>query len=256
MTHMLTSRMLEHAASGLSERIFHSNWSSPAWLGTKETKLAIFGGPDGVLYAFDPKPVPDDEFNVLKLAWKYDCNPPEYRTKDGKPIKYATFEGPSEIISTPVVYDGKVYAAIGQDPEHGEGVGMLSCIDASQTGDLSGKALWTYDKVGRAISTPSIADGLVFQAEYDGDLHCLDAKTGKPYWVHATQSRVWASTLVADGKVFIGTEDGEVAILAAGKEMKHLNTVDFGAPIYSSPIVANDTVYIGTQTHLYAVQSK
>jgi hypothetical protein len=26
-----------------------------------------------------------------------------------------------------------------------------------------------------------------------------------------------------------------------------------GAPIYSTPIVANGTMYIGTQTHLYAI---
>ena len=69
--------------------------------------------------------------------------------------------------------------AIGQDPEHGDGVGMLSCIDPTMTGDISGKAVWTYDEVGRSISTPAVADGMVIAAEYDGDLHCVDAKTGK-----------------------------------------------------------------------------
>ena len=130
---------------------------------------------------------------------------------------------------------------------------MLSCIDPSMTGDLSGKAVWTYKDIGRSISTVSVVDDLVYAAEYDGDIHCVDAKTGKPYWVHETGSRIWASTLVADGKVWIGTEDGEVVILKAGKKLKVLGAADFGAPIYSSPIVANDTVYVGTQTHLYAI---
>ena len=155
-----------------------------------------------------------------------------------------------------MVAGDRVYAVIGQDPEHGDGLGMLSCIDATKTGDQSGKALWTYDKMGRAISTPSIADGLVFQAEYDGDLHCLDAKTGKPHWVYPTQSRVWGSTLVADGKVFLGTEDGDVHILKAGREQKLLGIVQFGAAIYSSPVVANNVLYVATMTHLYAIKSK
>jgi outer membrane protein assembly factor BamB len=152
-----------------------------------------------------------------------------------------------------VIHDGLVYAVIGQDPEHGDGLGRLSCIDPSGKGDISGKAKWTYTDIGRSLSTPSIVDGLVIAAEYDGDIHCVDALTGKPYWVHETGSRVWASTLVADGKVYLGTEDGEVVILAAGKEKKHLGTIELHAPIYSSAIVANDTVYVATQTHLYAI---
>ncbi|MBM49946.1 MAG: hypothetical protein CMP27_08940 [Roseibacillus sp.] len=104
------------------------------------------------------------------------------------------------------------------------------------------------------MSTPSITDdGLVICAEYDGDIHCVDAKTGKQYWVHETGSRVWSSTLVADGKVYLGTEDGEVVILAATKEKEHLGTIELHAPIYSSAVVANDTVYIASQTHLYAI---
>ena len=62
----------------------------------------------------------------MKKVWWVDCNPPEYKkNKDGKPIKYPAAEGPSEINATPVFYKNRVYVAIGQDPEHGEGVGHL-----------------------------------------------------------------------------------------------------------------------------------
>ena len=77
--------------------------------------------------------------------------------KDGKPIKYPAAEGPSEINATPVFWKNRVYVAIGQDPEHGEGVGILTCIDATKTGDITqtGK-IWSYDKIHRSISTVSI----------------------------------------------------------------------------------------------------
>ena len=117
-------------------------------------------------------------------------------------IPYATPIGPSELIGTPVLYDGKVYCAIGQDPEHGDGVGRLSCIDAK-----SGKILWKYTDVGRTISTVSVMDDLVYIAEYAGLIHCLDAQTGEVYWTYDSFSRIWGSTLVVDGKV-LGNEDG------------------------------------------------
>ena len=44
----------------------------------------------------------------------------------------------SDFIATPVVYDDKVYIGVGQDPEHGAGVGHLWCIDLDQeAGDIS-----------------------------------------------------------------------------------------------------------------------
>jgi hypothetical protein len=44
-----------------------------------------------------------------------------------------------------------------------------------------------------------------------------------------------------------------VVILAATKEKKLLGNIALHAPIYSSAIVANNTIYVGTQTHLYAI---
>jgi len=244
--------LLGEEISGVSERVLHASWSSPAYGKLGGEPRVVWGGGDGYAYAYRPKPVMDDDegFEILKEVWRYDANPPEYRMKDGEPIKYATFRGPSEIIGTTVIADGHVYALIGQDPEHGDGVGMLSCLGPG------GEKVWTFQDIGRSISTVSVADGLVYAAEYDGDLHCLDAKTGEHYWKHETFSRIWGSTLVADGKVFLPTEDGEVHVLATGREMKPLGTYTFDAPIYSSPIVANDVVYVATMTHLYAIGKK
>jgi len=64
------------------------------------------------------------------MIWKFDAVLDEYKhDKDGKPIKYPAPEGKSEIIATPVYFKDKIYVAVGQDPEHGEGVGRLMCID-------------------------------------------------------------------------------------------------------------------------------
>ncbi len=253
-----TGELLAEEASGMSQRILHGNWTSPAYLKSDSLDLAIFGGPDGVCYAFSPKPTEDDDgYPILDEIWRMDCNPPEYRMKDGKAVKYATRAGPSEILGTPVVHNNRVYTAIGQDPEHGEGLGNFVCIDASKEGDITqtGK-VWSYQKINRSLSTPAVRDGLVFIPDYSGFVYCLDAETGKEYWVHDTFGHIWGSPLVADGKVYIGNEDGYLSIIPARKEYKKedVKEIDMGSPIYSSPIAANGTLFVGSHTHLFAIE--
>ena len=245
-----TGELVGEDGSGAGKNALHAAWSSLTYGKAGDKDVLIWGGTDGFCYGYSSKPEKDDEgFDVFNPIWKVDCNEPHYRKdKNGKKVPYATPPGPSELIGTPVLYEGKVYAAIGQDPEHGDGVGRLTCIDAA-----TGKVVWKYTDVGRTISTVSVADDLVYIAEYAGLVHCLDANTGKLYWKHDSFSRIWGSTLVVDGKVLLGNEDGDLIILDHGKKKPKVKTVDMGAPVYSSPVVANGVLYVATQTHLYAI---
>jgi len=253
-----TGELLGEDNAGIGPRIFHGQWTSPSAGKVNGKWQAYFGGGDGFCYAIDTTPVKEGDVNVLKKIWWCDLNPPEYKVKDGKPIKYPAAEGPSEVNSTPVFYKNRVYVASGQDPEHGEGIGRLVCIDATKTGDLTKTGvIWEYRGIKRTISTVSIdpATGLLFIGDFSGFVHCLDSETGKVYWVHDMKAHMWGSTFVADGKVFVGDEDGDFTILAAAKEKKVLSETNLGAPVYSTPIVANGVMYIGSQTHLFAIGS-
>jgi outer membrane protein assembly factor BamB len=164
-----------------------------------------------------------------------------------------------------VLYKNRIYVAVGQDPEHGEGVGNLVCIDATKTGDVTKTGiLWQYKKIHRSISTVSIdpETGLLFVGDFSGFVHCLDAEKGTAYWVHDMKAHMWGSTLLADGKVYVGDEDGDLVVLAASKEKSILSRMsldgreqdgpNLGAPVYSTPVVANGVIYIASNTHLYA----
>lgn len=250
-----TGKLLGEDDARIGTRLFHGQWTSPSAGQVAGQWQIFFGGGDGVCYAFDARPVKEGEDNILKKVWWFDCNPPERKVKDGKPIKYPAAEGPSEINATPVFWKNRVYVAVGQDPEHGEGVGILTCIDATKTGDITktGK-IWSFDKINRSIATVSITpEGLLFVNDFSGYTYCLDAETGQLYWTFDHKAHMWGSTLVADGKVYSGDEDGNVVILAASKEKKVLSTADMGAPVYSTPIVANGVLYIASNSYLYAV---
>ena len=66
------------------------------------------------------------------------------------------------------------------------------------------------------------------------------------------KAHMWGSTLVADGKVYCGDEDGDFVVLAATKEKKLLSEVNLGAPVYSTPVVANGVIYVASNAQLYA----
>lgn len=249
-----TGKLLGEDDAKIGPHIFHGQWSSPSAGVVNGKQLVFFGGGNGFCYAFDAKPVKEGDDSFLKTVWKYDCNPPE-RWGDDTAHKYPGAEGPSEVNATPVFYKNRVYVAVGQDPEHGEGVGNLTCIDATQTGDVTKTAkIWSYSGIHRSLSTVAIdpKTGLLFVGDFSGFVHCLDAETGKLYWTHDMKAHIWGSTLVADGKVYVGDEDGDFVVMSASKEKKIISTTNLGAAVYSTPIVANGVIYVGSQTHLYA----
>ena len=241
--------------SGISQRLFHCNWSSPAMGAIGDEGILLFGAGDGFCYGFDPVPRNDkDGLPILAEFWRYDCNPLRYKVRDGEEIKYMSADGPSEIVATPVFYKGRVYVSAGQDPEHGTGVGALNCIDAMRRGEISSSGkVWSYEGIRRSLSTVSILDDRVYAADIEGVVHCLDADTGNVYWTHDTGGQIWGSTLVADAKVYVGNENGVLTVLGTGQEKRILGELEFDGPVYSTPVAANGVLYVATETHLYAI---
>lgn len=224
--------------NSVGDRVLHGQWSSPTIGKIGDVVQVVHGQGDGWVRGYEPL--------TGKKLWEFDTNPKESVWPKTR----------NELISTPVIYDNKVYLANGQDPEHGEGVGHLYCIDPSKTGDITKTGLvWHYDKIRRSISTASIVDGLVYQADFSGFIHCLDAKTGQVYWVHDMFAAVWGSTLVVDGKVYLGDEDGDVVILEAGKQKKVVREINMGSSVYCSPIPANGSLFIVNRNQLFSISS-
>lgn len=222
--------------NSVQERILHGQWSSPSVGKVGDVLMVVHGQGDGWIRGY--------EALTGKKLWEFDSNP-----KDSIWPKTR-----NELIATPVIFDNKVYIANGQDPEHGEGVGHLYCIDATKRGDITKTGLvWHYDKIRRSISTAAIHNGLIYYPDFSGFLHCLDAKTGQVYWVHDMFAAVWGSPLVADGKVYLGDEDGDVVVLQEGKEKKVLAEMNMGSSVYSSPVPANGALFIMNRNQLYSL---
>lgn len=239
----------------IGERMFHGNWSSPVATEVGGKTIILFGGGDGVMYAFEPiRSHEGDKPQTLKRIWKHDCNPPEYRSRDGKKIPYAKHQnksplGPSEVISTPVVHEGRLYVCIGQSPVHGPGQGMLSCLDTA-----TGEEIWAGKEVGRSIVDVAVHDGLAYIADFTGRLHCFNADTGEHYWQHELEGGVWcASPVVLNGKVYISTERSIMWVLKAGREKEVLSRSRLRS-VGITPVVQDGVLYLPTQKRLFALK--
>ncbi|WP_425395996.1 PQQ-binding-like beta-propeller repeat protein [Aeoliella sp.] len=286
--------------------ILHGQWSSPTYGVINGQEQAIFGGGDGWVYSFDPK---GDGNGNPKLLWKFDANPKESEwILGGRGTR-------NNIIATPVIYEGMVYVAVGQDPEHQEGIGHLWCIDPNKRGNVSPElafnsadpekeishkrikavvkdegdfvrpnpnsaAVWHYSEqdsngdgeidyeetMHRSCGTVAIKDDILYIADFSGLFHCLNAKTGERYWVYDMLAQAWGSPLIVEDKVYIGDEDGQVAIFRhssdpnvamkddGGEMIPYFGEIEMNNSVYSTPIVANNILYISNRTHLFAIE--
>ena len=251
-----TGRLVATDDENIGPKIFHSTWSSPA-LGQADGQVMIlFCGGDGVCYAFEPVVSVPAAGTVAKLrrVWRFDCDPTAPKQNVHEYIKNRN-ESPSNIKSTPVFHDGRVYVTYGGDIWWGKNQAWLKCFKTAGTGDITASAeLWSYPVQRHCCSTPSVQGGLVFVADCGGLVHCVDAETGKPCWTHDAKAEIWASTLVADGKVYIGTRRGHFWVLAAGREKKIISEIMLDGPIHATPVAANGVLYVATMKNLYAVK--
>ncbi len=282
--------------------ILHGQWSSPTYGVLGGVPQVLFAGGDGWLRSFAPE---GDGHGNAKLLWKFDANPKDsFYTVSGKATR-------NHIIATPVIYDGLVYVAVGEDPEHGEGIGHLYCVDPTKRGDVSPElafnskdpstpiphkrlqavvkeegdfarpnpnsaVIWHYasedtngdgkidfeETMHRTVGTVAIKDNILYIADFSGLFHCLDAKTGKVHWVYDMLAAAWGSPLIVEDKVYVGDEDGDVAIfrhsadpnVAMEDGMPALGEINMGNSVYSTPIVADNVLYIANRTHLFAIE--
>jgi outer membrane protein assembly factor BamB len=226
------------------ENILHGTWSNPAYGVIQGRAQVIFPGGDGWVYSFEPK--------KGELLWKFDANPKDSEwVLGGRGTR-------NNLIATPVIWEDKVYIGVGQDPEHGEGVGNFWCIDATLEGDVTEKGMIWHrggDEFYRTISTAAIHDGILYASDLSGFLYALDARTGEHFWTYDLLAAVWGSPFVADGRVYIGDEDGDVAILKAGKTMELIAEPNMGVSVYSTPVAKDGVLYVLGRNRLFALQS-
>ena len=85
---------------------------------------------------------------------------------------------------------------------------------------------------------------------------CLDARTGNELWKERIEGNYSASPLFANGRIYFFSHEGKSVVIESGKEFKRLaeNSLDSG--FMASPAVADNALFLRTDTHLYRIEEK
>jgi outer membrane protein assembly factor BamB len=249
-----TGRLLARDRENTAPDTFHSNWSSPALGEAGGQKLIYYAAGNGILFGMSPIDQATDEVQTLDVVWRCDLDPAAPKEDIHSYLRNRN-ESPSNVKSMPVSFKDRVYVTLGGDIWWGKREAWLKCYSASGTGDISESGLlWSYPLREHTCSTPAISDGLAYAADCDGWLHCVDAETGQEIWTHDCEGEIWASPMVADGQVYIGTRRGDFWILAAGRDKNVKARYDMGAPISATLVPTNGTLYLATQSDMFAIR--
>jgi outer membrane protein assembly factor BamB len=217
--------------------------SSPAVVGN----VIYVGSNDHNLYAIDA--------TTGALLWKFPTH--------------------SRVAASPAVADGVVFV--------GSYDGAFYAVDAATgkekwhfltTGErrFSGSRLHGMDPVGEVmpdpydvfLSSPAVADGLVYFGSGDRFIYALDVATGQQKWRGRTGDVVHASPTVADGMLYVGSWDAYFYAFDAktGAYQWHFMTgtdpiIHNQVGIQSSAAYANGMLYFGCRdSMLYALDAK
>jgi outer membrane protein assembly factor BamB len=86
---------------------------------------------------------------------------------------------------------------------------------------------------------------------------CFHVKTGKEVWFERLpDAKFYASPLLIDGKMYAASEQGDVYVIDADTTYNLLAKNAIGERIRATPAVADGSMYIRGQYHLYCIGAK
>ena len=134
-----------------------------------------------------------------------------------------------------------------------------------QSGPANLTLRWKFTTEGAVVSSPSVADGIVYFGSQDKNIYAVNAWSGSLVWKFTTLDRIESSPAVANGKIYTGGDDGYVYCLDAYNGTLIWKTftdgdipATFGGAVMlrSSPAVVGDKVYVGSMdTNVYCLDA-
>ena len=140
------------------------------------------------------------------------------------------------------------------------GKNRLIAVKPDGTGDITGTHVaWEKSKGLPYVPSPLLYRGALFMVKDGGLASCFVAATGA---AHYEQQRLdltgscYASPVVANGHIYLVNLDGKAATLAAGPKPEILWRADFKERTAATPAIVDDTLYVRTETKLFAFKER
>lgn len=174
-----------------------------------------------------------------------------YRPSDGAEIWRVNYGEGYSVVPRPVYSHGMLFLSSGFDS-----ASLLAIRPDGAEGDATaGSIAWTLKK--GAPHTPSVVvvDDLLFCVSDAGIASCVDVQSGEVRWSERLAGNFSASPVSAEGRVYFQNEAGVGYVVKASSSYELLATNDLGEKTLASPAVADGTLFIRGESHLFKVGS-
>ena len=174
-----------------------------------------------------------------------------YNINDGKEIWWMPYNGFS-IVGRPSYGNSLFYVVGSIRQDH-------FCIYAIQPGkgQLKNKQIkWKYSKGVPHVSSPILVDTEIYFVHDGGVASCLNAITGELIWNERLGGNYDASPIEIQNRLYFLNREGKTTVLSAGKKFDKLATNQLKGIFKASPAVADEALFLRSDTHLFRIEKK
>jgi outer membrane protein assembly factor BamB len=173
-----------------------------------------------------------------------------YEPRTGKELWQVGYGDGFSNVPRPVYGNGLVYICTGfMQP-------ALLAVRLDGRGDVTkSHVAWTLKRGVSLTPSPLMVGDELYMVSDNGVASCVDAQTGNVHWQTRLGGNHSASPLYADGRIYFLSEEGESVVIAPGKQFKTLATNQLDGPTLASMAVANSSIFVRSQTHLYRLSN-
>ena len=151
------------------------------------------------------------------------------------------------IIVSPVVAGGMVYVSSAKQS------GFFALRTGGKGDVTKSHKAWSFRRTSD-VSTPAVANNLLFMLRGNGQVVCFDAATGNVLWnQRAGRGNYFASPVVGDGKVYILSEQGDCTVFAAETALRVLSTNKMNEPFLASPAISEGQIFLRSSEHHFCI---
>ena len=154
-------------------------------------------------------------------------------------------------VPRPIYGHGLVYLSTGfQTP-------TLLAVRADGEGDVTrSHVAWRLRRGAPLTPSPILVGDELYMVTDFGIATCVDAHSGDIHWQQRLGGNHSASPVFVDGRIYFQNEEGITTVLAPGTEFEVLARNRLDGVTLASMAVADDALFIRTDSHLYRIEER
>jgi len=135
----------------------------------------------------------------------------------------------------------------------------MLAVRLGQRGDVTDKVIWRSSQALPNVPTPIVYRGTLFVLKEGGILSSLDPRTGnalKRGRLEGAPGEYYASPVASGGRLYLANLEGKVVVVKATPEWEVESVGSLDEPIFATPAISGDRIYIRTPSRLYCFAKK